>query len=105
MEWAVEDLGAADLELEDGELVAVTGRRVGGGQRAGQAGQPPPDEALDGCVAKVVAGLLEGPSIIDRGKAVVEGLVADVATLQVGASPSCGRYTIPGGSTAHTCRA
>ena len=29
MEWAVEDLGAADLELEDAQLVAVAGGGVG----------------------------------------------------------------------------
>jgi len=88
MEWAVEDLGAADLELEDGQFVAVAGVGVGGGERARQDAEPPPDEALDVRSRQAVADGLEGPPVIDRGEAVVEGLVADVATLQLALRPA-----------------
>ena len=80
--WAVEDLGAADLELHDAQLVAVAGLDVGLGERGRQDRQPPPDEALDGRGGEAVAGLLQDPSIVDRGEAVVEGLVAEMAILQ-----------------------
>ena len=64
MGWTVEDLGAADLELEDGELVAVARLDVGLAEGRRQASQPPPDEALDGCGGEPVADLLRGP--VDR---------------------------------------
>lgn len=88
MEWTVEDLGAADLELEDAELVAVAGLTVGGAERARQDRQPPPDEALDGRGRQAVADVLEGPPGSSGGEAVVEGLVADVATLQLALRPA-----------------
>ena len=44
---AIEDLSAADLELENGELVAVPGSAVFVAQRAGQTGEPAAEVALD----------------------------------------------------------
>lgn len=88
MEWTVEDLGAADLELEDAQFVAVADVTIGVGEWARQHLQPPPDEALDVGGRQAVAELLEGPPVVDRGQAVVEGLVADVATLQLALRPA-----------------
>ena len=104
MEWAVEDLGAADLELEDGELVAVAGVGVSLGEGEGRRPSHRPDEALDCRGRQAVAGVLEGPPGVDAGKAVVEGLVSRYGDPPAGASPSCGRSTIRARSMAHRCR-
>jgi hypothetical protein len=71
VERAVEDLGACDLELKDGELVGVTRAAVLSGKGVGQPVHPAVEEALDVLGAEASAETLDGDGVVDVGDAVV----------------------------------
>jgi len=60
---AVEDLGEADLELEDGKLMSIAGPTVFGGQWLGEYGHPAAEVGLDVVSAELVADLLDTAGI------------------------------------------
>src|SRR5262249_24939677 len=70
---AVEDLGACDLELKDGELVGVPRATVGSGEGVGQAVHPAVEVALDVRRPEAAAEPPQGGLVVDGGDAVVEG--------------------------------
>ena len=74
---AVEDPRVGDLELAEGELVAVAGGTVGRREGRRQAGLPAGEEALHGTRPQAVADALEGGRVVARAEAVVEGDIAD----------------------------
>src|SRR5260370_2651926 len=87
MERAVEDLGACDLELQDGELGGGTGATVVSAEGVGQAVHPAVEEALDVSGPEAAAEPAQGGLVVDRGDAVVERLDVVAGTLEVLAQP------------------
>jgi len=70
---AVEDLGKADLELEDGEVMVITRPSVFGGKGLRQHCHPAPEESLDMVGAELVTSLLHAGGIRRAEQAVIQG--------------------------------
>jgi hypothetical protein len=87
MKRPVEDLGQADLHLQQAELVAEASPAIGGGEGMREAAQPVAEEALDGFGRKRVADLLQHFRLSAGEKAVIEFLVRDAAMSQLPLGP------------------
>jgi hypothetical protein len=73
----IQDLGQGELGLEDGDLVAVAGLPVLGGEGVGQAGQPLAQQGVDLGGGQAVSQLLQALGVGAAQDAVVEGLEGD----------------------------
>jgi hypothetical protein len=73
----VKHLGQGELCLQDGQVIAVTGLPVGGGERVWQPGQPFAQQRVDLPWSQPVTDPLQGSRVADRGEAVVQCLEPD----------------------------
>src|ERR1700724_2985322 len=80
---AVEDLGEAQLELPEAELVSVPSLSVLAAERPGKPLRPALEESLDRLRTELVAHLLEPSRVLTGEKTVVEALEADPFSAQL----------------------
>ncbi len=84
---AIEDLGAADLDLQHGQLIAEPRRLILRRQGQGQLGQPSAEEALDVGRAQPVADRLQRGRIRATQEPIVQGDTRDPAPLELPLGP------------------
>ena len=75
--WASEHLGQGELCLQDGDVVAVAGAPVSGGERVRQDRQPLAQQRVDLPGPQPVAGPLQCGGVVNGGEAVIECLEPD----------------------------
>ena len=84
----VEHLGQGKLGLQDGQVVAVAGLPVGGGERVRQPGQPFAQQRVDLLWSQLAADPLQRGGVADRGEAVVQCFERDARPWPPAAGPS-----------------
>src|SRR2546426_1015233 len=87
VQGAIEDLGEADLHLENRKLVAHSHGAVGRGERMRQPAQPAAEESVDILGAEIVADLLQRNRVVAGEEAVLQFLVADPLALELTLGP------------------
>jgi hypothetical protein len=85
---AVEHPGVRELELANGELVAVAAAAVAGAEGRGKARQPAAPRALDLPDRETAGDLGQRLGVVGGAKAVVERLEADSPPLRLAPGPS-----------------
>jgi len=84
---AVKDLGKADLELEDREVVVIACPSVFGGKGLRQHCHPAPEEGLDMVGAELVTDILHTSSIGGIEQAVIQSREEDASFLELALDP------------------
>jgi len=84
---AVEDLGKADFELEDGEVMVITCPSVFGGKWLRQHRHPAAEEGLDVVGTELVADILHTGSIGGIEQAVIQAGKGDAPFLKLALDP------------------
>lgn len=69
--------------LQDGELIAISGGLIGGGERVGQPGEPPAYHHLDTEFIELIEELLQALRILTVADAVIECLESQAGLLQL----------------------
>jgi hypothetical protein len=80
---AVEDLGERELGLQDGDVVAVAGRAVGGGEGVREAAQPLAGQGVEAGRGEAIAERLGTARVGAEEQAVVERLEGDARASRI----------------------
>jgi hypothetical protein len=83
----VEDPGVGELDLTEGKVIDDAPPQVFSGEGRGQAGLPPPEEALHRSGSESIADTLEDACVLAGQKAVVELFECDLRLLQLALRP------------------
>src|SRR5207249_6108957 len=84
---AIHDLGEADFQLADRELVIIAGSAVAGRERQGEPIQPFGEENFELCWPQRIGQLLKAFGVLTTQEAVVQRLKADAFLSQLAFEP------------------